>query len=174
MKQYRIICSILLASILCSICLLVGCSGQTALNDEKFAELIALTKGEIPLMKEFEGGLEANADKVINTGEYYNGGIIYRLKDETRQNLRLFFILRGDTQELAVISADEGAFFDILIGDDTFEDIKAVLGEPSYATEKDDMYELPHMSYYYPHGQLSLCGNENHTITEVTFKADTK
>ncbi len=140
----------------------------------KFPNLEALAKGEIPLMQEFEGGLEANVDKVINTGEYYNGGIIYRLKDETRQNLRLFFVPRDGVEQLSVISAEEGGIFDILIGHDTFADIEVVLGEPSYATEKDDMYELPRMSYYYPHGQLLLRGDENHTVTEVTFIADTK
>ncbi len=140
----------------------------------QFPNLEALTKGEIPLMKEFEGGLEANTDKVINTGEYYNGGIIYRLKDETRQNLRLFFVPRDGVEQLSVISAEEGGIFDILIGHDTFEDIIDVLGEPTTYDENDLMHNAPMMYYQYEHGWLMLIGNENHTITEVTFKADTK
>ncbi len=171
MKQYRILCSILLVSILCSICLLTGCRGQTSSNNEQFAELIALTKGQAPIFDEVAGGIDENDTQFVSE-PHWSGAEQYRYQNESNNNLEILVGHRtGGKKRISHIIAESGEFFGVTLGKDTIDAVMEALGAPEMYEEKSDMHMAPMAVYHFndPAATLWIDAREDRTVWKMHY-----
>ena len=147
----------------------------TVNSGSKYEELQRLINGESDIFSEFHGGLKANESKVRSTDGYYNGGEVFKYSDGLRQNLNLFFETYNlGERYFSGVSATEGDFFGIRIGEDNMKDVAAVLGSAYLFEEASDMTDLPFYVYYRPGGRLTINCNAEYTIVDISLKVSYK
>lgn len=139
--------------------------------NEQAQKLITLKDGDTDLLVGFNFGDPIDYDEVKSNGDYLNGGEIFILKNRENDDLFLFF--EGESKGFSGLGAyEKGDFFGIILGQDTLQKAKDVLGEPDIFEEKSDVDGNPIAIYQFENAVLFIRMNIENKVTQITYKAE--
>ena len=87
------------------------------------------------------------------------GKTMYRLKDSDNADLCFFFNGTGNRFSGLAAYGGEGNFFGINLGEDTLDEVIAVLGEPDEYHQASGIYDDSYATYLFKTATLKICSN---------------